>query len=65
MRIYLYLDKSSNIFFGNTPADRATLQEVVGSGTFPCRDFDKVQRAMKRSGYGVAVVNLWQAGSLH
>ena len=65
MRIYLYLDKGSSIFFGNTPADGATLQEVVGSGAFPCRDFDKVQRAMNRSGYGVAVVNLGQTSLLH
>lgn len=65
MRVYLYLDMSSSILFGNTPADRAALQEVVGSGIFPERDFEKVQRAMNKSGYGVSVVNLKQASLLH
>ena len=65
MRIYLYLDKGSRIFFGNTPADRAALQEVVGSGIFPYRDLQKVRRAMNRSGYGLAVVNQGQAGLSH
>jgi hypothetical protein len=65
MRIYLYWDNGSRIFFGSTPADRAALQEVLGSGVFPCRDLKKVRRAMNRSGYGVAVVNLGQAGLSH
>jgi hypothetical protein len=65
MRVYLYLDRSSSSFFGNTPADRATLQEVVGSGIFPWRELKKVQRAMNKSGYGVAVVNLAQSKLVH
>jgi hypothetical protein len=65
MRIQLYLDRSSSILFGNTPADRATLQEVIGSGIFHSRDLQKVKRAMNRFGYGVAVVNLGQANLLH
>jgi hypothetical protein len=65
MRVYLYFDTSSSILFGNTPADRAALQEVVGSGIFPERDLEKVQRAMNKSGYGVSVVNLKQASLLH
>lgn len=65
MRVYLYLDKSSSIFFGNTPADRAALQEVVGSGIFRWRDLKQVRRAMHKSGYGVSVVNLEQARLLH
>jgi len=65
MRVYLYFDTSSSILFGNTPADRAALQEVVGSGIFPERDLQKVQRAMNKSGYGVSVVNLKQASLLH
>jgi hypothetical protein len=65
MRVYLYFDTSSSILFGNTPADRAALQEVVGSGIFPERDLQKVQRAMNKSGYGVSVVNRKQASLLH
>ena len=65
MRIQLYLDRSSGIFFGSTPADRATLQEVIGSGIFHSRDLKKVTRAMNRFGYGVAVVNLGQTRLLH
>jgi hypothetical protein len=65
MRVYLYLDRSSSIFFGNTPADRAVLQEVVGSGIFRFRDLKRIRRAMNRSGYGVSVVNLGQARLLH
>ena len=65
MRVYLYLDMSSSILFGNTPAARAALQEVVGSGIFPERDLEKVQRAMNKSGHGVSIVNLKQAILLH
>ena len=65
MRVYLYLDKSSSIFFGNTPADRAALQEVVGSGIFRWDDLKRIRRAMNKSGYGLCVVNLEQARLMH
>jgi len=65
MRVYLYLDRSSSIFFGNTPADRAALQEVVGSGIFRWRDLKQVTRALNKSGYDVSVVNPEQATLLH